>query len=93
MSLASPFLWYLIPSQLTGILIPYASQVLPGIFPPAQKGSPVYARNYRWIYTALIVGYLAWTWTSVDSGDDWYALLGVPRWAEDEDLKKAFRTL
>lgn len=93
MSLLPAFLWSFVPSQLASILVPYASQVLPAIFPPGPKGSATYTRNYRWVYTTLIVGYIAWTWTSGDSSDDWYALLGVPRWAGDEDLKKGFRTL
>lgn len=93
MSLLSPLLWSFVPSQLAAVLIPYASQVLPSLFPPAPKGTPVYARNYRWIYSSLIVGYLAWTWCSGDDSDNWYALLGVPRWADDDALKKAFRNL
>lgn len=92
-SLLSPLLWSFVPQQLAGVLIPYASQILPSLFPPAPKGSPAYARNYRWVYTALIVGYLAWTWTSGDNADDWYEMLQLPRWADDDQLKKAFRTL
>jgi hypothetical protein len=92
-SLVTPLLWSFVPSQLANVLLPYASQIVPSLFPPAPKGSPIYARNYRWVYTTLIVGYLAYTWTSGDNGDDWYAMLGVPRWADDDDLKKSFRTL
>ena len=93
MSVLSPLLWSFLPSQLASVLLPYATQLLPALFPPAPRGSPLYARNHRWVYTALIVGYLGWTWKAGDSSDDWYAMLDVPRWAEDDELKKAFRTL
>jgi len=93
MSMLSPLLWSFVPSQLASVLVPYATQIFPPLFPPAAKGTPLYARNYRWVYTSLIIGYLAWTWSSGDNGDDWYSMMGVPRWADDDTLKRAFRTL
>ena len=88
-------LWYFLPSQITHALLPHLSTYLPALFPPAFKGASTYARNYRHAYTALVLGYLAYSaWTSPDRwGEDYYAVLGVSRGEGDEGLRRAFRTL
>ena len=94
MSLLAPFLWSLIPSQLTHILIPHLTTSLPSIFPPSPRGTPVYTYNYNILFTFLVIAYLAYSFAS-DSGDvdNWYSLLGVDTSADDDSLRKAFRTL
>lgn len=94
MSLLTPLLWSLIPSQITHVILPYLTQYLPGIFPPAPPGSPLAARNYRWAFTLVVVSYLAYSFAQGSGADgDWYNLLGVSRDADDGEIKKAFRTL
>ena len=96
MSLFSPLLWAFLPGQLSDLLVPFLSSALPGIFPRASKGTAAYQRNYRWAYSLLVVGYLAWTFgTSGNEGQghSWYAILGVPVDVDDDGLKRAFRKL
>jgi hypothetical protein len=96
MSALAPLLWALLPSQLTHLALPYLTSSLPSLFPPAPRGSPLYARNFRWAFSGIVVGYLALSFVR-EGGDsaveDWYALLGVSREADDETLRKAFRGL
>ncbi|RSH90380.1 hypothetical protein EHS25_000985 [Saitozyma podzolica] len=96
MSAFAPLLWALLPSQLTHLALPYLTSSLPSLFPPAARGSPLYARNFRWAFSGIVVGYLALSFVR-EGGDgaveDWYALLGVNREADDETLRKAFRGL
>lgn len=94
-ALLTPFLWSFIPSQLTAFVLPYLTTYLPSLFPPAPQGSPQYAKNHRWAYTLLVVGYIGWTFVQSDVGvgEDMYALLAVGRGVDDDGLKKAFRGL
>jgi hypothetical protein len=93
--IASSLLWYFLPTQLTQAALPYLSSALPAILPLAAKGSPEYASNFRKVYTALVAGYIIWTFaqTDVGWGEDMYVLLGVDRGAGDDALRKAFRTM
>lgn len=96
MSFLSPLLWSFLPARLTHFILPTLSQILPAVFPPAQRGSPTYTRNYRYAYTLVVTLYLSYSFVSDGAsiaGEDWYALLGVGRLAEDDTLRKAFRTL
>ncbi|WWD09421.1 hypothetical protein V865_007545 [Kwoniella europaea PYCC6329] len=96
-SLLTPFLWSFLPGQITHQLLPYLSSSLPGIFPPASRGSPTYLRNYRIAFTGVICTYLAYTFytgeTSQNIREDFYALLGVNKDVDEDGLKKAYRTL
>jgi len=93
--IASSLLWYFLPTQLTQAALPYLSSALPALLPPAAKGSPGYVSNFRKVYTALVIGYVLWTFAQTDLGwgEDMYALLGVDRSAGDDSLRKAFRTM
>jgi hypothetical protein len=88
-------LWYFLPSQITHALLPHLSTHLPALFPPASRNTPAYARNYRHAYTALVIGYLAYTAWQAEKrwGDDYYAVLGVSRGEGDDGLRRAFRSL
>ena len=92
----SPLLWSFLPNQITHIVLPYLSNSLPQIFPPALKGSEGYARNFRIASTGIISGWLLYSFLSEGSSgnqDDWYEILGVGKDVDDDGLKKAFRTL
>lgn len=93
MSAFTPLLWSILPSQLTHILIPYLSSFLPLLFPPSAKGTPGYQQNYRRAYTALVVGYLTYTFVASEGVWDWYAILGVSKDVDDDGLKRAYRRL
>jgi hypothetical protein len=106
-SILTPFLYSLLPSQTTTLILPYLTTSFPSLFPPSQPGTPQYRRNYQITYTLLVGGYLGYTLINdlslgvgmgrggggrVD-GEDWYALLGVKRSVDEDGLKRAFRTL
>ncbi|WVQ97459.1 hypothetical protein IAU59_004572 [Kwoniella sp. CBS 9459] len=96
MSLFTPLLWSFLPSQITHIALPYLSSSLPSIFPPAPKGTARYQKNYKLAFTGVICLYLAYTFVKDDGagpGENWYALLGVPRDVDDDGLKRAYRSL
>ena len=93
-TLLSPLLWSFVPSQLTHILLPYLVSTFPGLFLPSPRGSPTYAYNYRIVYTLVVTAYLVYSFVGQGGGgQDWYALLQVARTADDEVIKKAFRSL
>ncbi|ODN84457.1 hypothetical protein L202_00404 [Cryptococcus amylolentus CBS 6039] len=92
--LISSLLASFLPSQITTILLPHLSSNLPTIFPPAPKGSPTYARNYRVAFTGVICVWQAYTLAKGGlGGEGWYGLLGVTKSADEDDLKKAFRLI
>lgn len=95
MSYLSPLLWAFLPPQLTQILLPFASQFLPFLFPPSAPGSQGYRRNYRLLFTTLVTLWLAYTFVtqSEDRGRSYYDVLGVGYGAGEGELKKAFRGL
>ncbi|ODO07262.1 hypothetical protein L198_00841 [Cryptococcus wingfieldii CBS 7118] len=92
--LISSLLASFLPSQITTILLPHLSSNLPTIFPPAPKGSPTYARNYRVAFTGVICVWQAYTLAKGGlGGEGWYGLLGVTKSADEDELKKAFRLI
>ncbi|WVQ70933.1 hypothetical protein IAR50_000458 [Cryptococcus sp. DSM 104548] len=92
--LISSLLASFLPSSITTILLPHLSTNLPAIFPPAPKGSPVYARNYRVAFTGVICVWQAYAFFKDGLGSEgWYELLGVTKDADDDELKKAFRLI
>ncbi|WVQ85567.1 hypothetical protein IAT38_007733 [Cryptococcus sp. DSM 104549] len=89
-SLALSFL----PSRITHLLVPYLSIFFPFIFPPASPGSPAAIRNYRIAFTGVVLTWQAYSFFSKgDSDISWYSLLGVSKFDNDYELKKAFRKL
>jgi hypothetical protein len=97
-ALLTPLLWSFLPPQITHAILPTLSSSLPHLLPPALRGSPGYARNYRLVSTAVVVIWLGWTIASPlerapASDTNWYDLLDVGRGADEDGLKKAFRTL
>ncbi|KAK4687998.1 hypothetical protein P7C73_g2105, partial [Tremellales sp. Uapishka_1] len=93
-ALLTPLLLTVVPSQLTHFLLPHLSATLPQLLPPSPKGSPTYQRNFKLVFTAVISLWLAYSFVS--NGNDelsWYDVLGVARDADDDGLRKAFRTL
>ena len=95
MSLVTPLLWSLLPSQITHLILPYLTHFLPFIFPPSPRGTPTYAYNYKCVFSLVVLGYLSYTFflEREDRTEDWYGLLGCDRGADDDTLKKAFRNL
>lgn len=95
MSILAPFLWSLLPAQLTHVILPYLSTSLPSIFPPSPRGSPTYAHNHRIASTLLVIGYVGYSFLSDGHDDlgDWYELLRVETGTDDDSLRRAFRTL
>jgi hypothetical protein len=93
---AAPLLWSFLPAQITAALLPTLSGLVPRLLPPAAPGTPGYARNFRLVITALVLGWLAYAFVTDrpdEKGGDWYDLLGVPVRVGDDGLKKAFRGL
>ncbi|BEJ16656.1 hypothetical protein CspHIS471_0600570 [Cutaneotrichosporon sp. HIS471] len=93
---AAPLLWSFLPAQLTAALLPTLSGLAPGLLPPSPPGTPGYARNFRRVITALVLGWLAYAFITDrpdEKGGDWYDLLGVPVRVGEDGLKKAFRGL
>ena len=95
MSLLTPLLFSFLPGQITHLLVPRISSALPQLLPPAPKGTPAYARNYRLVFTLVILLYVAYTFRAEDSGseEEWYSLLGLRRDADDDAIRRAFRSL
>lgn len=95
MSYLSPILWAFLPPQLTQFLLPFASQLLPQILPPAAPGTSLYRRNYRLVFTALVTLWLGYTFVTQTEHRErtYYDTLGVGYGAGEAELKKAFRAL
>ncbi|EIW72612.1 hypothetical protein TREMEDRAFT_19366, partial [Tremella mesenterica DSM 1558] len=94
--LLAPLLLSLLPSQLTHLLLPRLTASFPALFPPSPRGSLIYARNYKLVFTLLVGSYVVWTFFvdgNVEEGEEWYSLLEVKRDVDDEALRKAFRRL
>lgn len=100
MSLLGSLVYSLLLPQATHIVLPRLSGLVPSLLPPAPTGSPLYRRNYRWTFSAVLVLWLAYSFVQEGRGadgrdivEDWYSLLGVSRDASEEHIKKAFRTM
>lgn len=100
MSLVSSLVYSLLLPQATHLILPRLSSAVPSLLPPAPNGSPLYRRNYRWTFSAVLVIWLAYSFVNEGRGsegqqlvEDWYALLSVRRDASEESVKRAFRLL
>lgn len=100
MSLLGSLAYSLLLPQAVHVVLPRLSSLVPSLLPPAPSGTLQYRRNYRWAFSAVLILWLAYSFIQEGRGaegynvvEDWYALLGIPRNASEDTVKKAFRSL
>ncbi|KAF8317601.1 DnaJ-domain-containing protein [Clavulina sp. PMI_390] len=85
--------WSFLPSALAdGAIRSYHRILKPGS-PVPQRGTPSYATAYRIAFTTLAAIYLLYTLVAAVTSlqPNYYSILGVPRDADEQALKAAFR--
>lgn len=88
--------WAYVPDFATRIALNVLHNLSVSVLgvPPPPPRTPQYARNYRYTFAAVILGYLAYNlfeaWRTTPP--NLYEILGVTSEADDGQLKAAFRT-